>query len=78
MSFRDPSGDVGAFDEAIKDVAKTFQSFTDARVLRGQFLNIAGYPSTLPIGIDRLRASRLYAHRNIAQRITATLCLSDG
>ena len=81
VSFRDPDGNVDAFEETLKDVAKTFQSFTDARVLRGQFLNVAGYPSTLPIGVDRLRASRRYAHRNIAHCVplaTAACGCPDG
>jgi len=65
-SFRHPGGDEDEFDELLKSVAKTFGSFTDARVLRGRFLGVAGLTSTLPIGVDRLRATRRYAHRNIA------------
>jgi hypothetical protein len=65
-SFRDPTGNPDRFEETIKDVAKTFQSFTDARVLRGRFLNFQGFAATVPLGIDRLRARRLYAERNIA------------
>jgi hypothetical protein len=65
-SFRHPGGNEDEFNEIVGDVAKTFQSVTDARVLRGQCLGAPGFASTLPIGVDRLRASRLYAHRNIA------------
>ena len=68
-SFRHPGGNEDEFNEVLADVAKTFQSFTDARVLRGHCLGAPGFTSTLPIGVDRLRASRLYAHRNIAHCI---------
>jgi len=64
-SFRHPGGDEDEFDELLRGVAKTFGSFTDARVLRGRFLSAAGLASTLPLGVDRLRATRRYAHRNI-------------
>ncbi|MGI9097112.1 MAG: VirB4 family type IV secretion system protein [Solirubrobacteraceae bacterium] len=64
-SFRHPGGDEDELDELLRGVAKTFTSFTDARVLRGRFLSAAGLTSTLPIGVDRLRATRRYAHRNI-------------
>jgi hypothetical protein len=64
-SFRHPGGDEEEFDDLLRGVAKTFGSFTDARVLRGRFLSVAGLTSTLPIGIDRLQATRRYAHRNI-------------
>ncbi len=65
-SFRHPGGDEDAFDELVSEAAKTFASFTDARVLRGHCLGAPGFASTLPIGVDRLNAHRLYAHRNIA------------
>lgn len=64
-SYRHPGGDEEELDELLRDVAKTFGSFTDARVQRGRFLGAAGFASTLPLGIDRLRATRRYAHRNI-------------
>ena len=38
-------------------------------VIRGAFLNLAGWRSTLPLGHDELRATRAYAHRNIAHCI---------
>jgi len=64
-SYRHPGGDEDELDELLRDVAKTFGSFTDARVQRGRFLGAAGFASTLPLGVDRLRATRRYAHRNI-------------
>jgi len=52
-SFRHPGGDEDEFDELLRGVAKTFGSFTDARVLRGRFLSAAGFASTLPLGWRR-------------------------
>ena len=66
VSFRQPTGNATEFGERLKKTASAFVSLTDARVLRGAFLNVPAYPCTLPIGVDPLRATRGYAHRNIA------------
>ena len=66
VSFRQLDGDQEAFGERLKSTARAFSSLTDARVLRGAFLNVQAYPCTLPIGADPLRATRAYAQRNIA------------
>ena len=66
ISFRQLDGDGEQLDERLRKTAAAFQSLTDARVLRGAFLNIQAYPCTLPIGLDPLRATRAYAQRNIA------------
>ena len=66
ISFRQLDGDEGLFDERLKKTAAAFQSITDAKVLRGMFLNVQAWPTTLPIGVDPLRATRAYAQRNIA------------
>jgi hypothetical protein len=66
VSFRQLDGDEVAFGERMKATARAFQSLTDARVLRGAFLNAQSWPCTLPIGVDPLRARRAYAQRNIA------------
>lgn len=66
VSFREPDSDPAEFGERLKKTATAFQSLTDARVLRGAFLNVHSYPCTLPIGLDPLRATRAYAQRNIA------------
>jgi hypothetical protein len=66
VSFRQLDGDQTSFGERLKTTAREFQSLTDARVLRGTFLNVQSYPCTLPLGIDTLRATRTYAQRNIA------------
>jgi hypothetical protein len=81
VSFRQPDGDATAFGERLKKTATAFQSLTDARVLRGAFLNVQAYPCTLPIAVDLLRATRRYAHRNIAHcspLITAACGSPDG
>ena len=66
VSFRQLDGDETAFAERLKSTARAFQSLTDARVLRGAFLNVQSWPCTLPIGVDALKAKRAYAQRNIA------------
>jgi hypothetical protein len=66
VSFRQLDGDEVAFGERLKATARAFQSLTDARVLRGAFLNVPSWACTLPIGVDQLRARRGYAQRNIA------------
>jgi hypothetical protein len=81
VSFRQPAGDATAFGERVKKTATAFTSLTDARVLRGAFLNVSAYPCTLPIAVDPLRATRRYAHRNIAHcspLITAACGSPDG
>jgi hypothetical protein len=81
VSFRQPDGDATAFGERVKKTATAFQSLTDARVLRGAFLNVSAYPCTLPIAVDPLKATRRYAHRNIAHcspLITAACGSPDG
>ena len=65
-TFRQLDGDETAFGERMKATARAFQSLTDARVLRGAFLNAQSWPCTLPIGVDPLKARRAYAQRNIA------------
>jgi hypothetical protein len=66
VSFRQLDGDQVAFTERLKTVARAFESLTDARVLRGAFLNVHSFPCTLPIGVDALGATRTYAQRSIA------------
>jgi hypothetical protein len=67
VSFRELHGDEVAFGERMKATARAFQSLTDARVLRGTFVNVQSWwPCTLPIGVDPLPAKRAYAQRNIA------------
>jgi hypothetical protein len=81
VSFRQPDGDQAAFSEQLKKIAGAFQSLTDARVLRGAFLNVQAYACTLAIGVDALRATRRYAQRNIAHctpLVTAACGCPDG
>jgi hypothetical protein len=81
VSFRQLDGDATAFCERLKTVARAFQSLTDARVLRGAFLNVQSFPCTLPIGVDALGATRTYAQRSIAHcspLLTATCGCPEG
>jgi len=66
FAVRQPDGEAETLDEVLSALAREFSGLTDARVLRGRWLNVDGFVLTLPIGIDRLRATRRYAHRNIA------------
>lgn len=73
-------GDADALDEALTALAREFAGLTDARVARGRWVNPDGWASTLPLGIDRLRAQRRYAHRNIAHCVPLATAASgfDG
>jgi len=64
-SIRHPGGDENEFDAVVAEARKQFESMTGASVLRGHFLGARGLASTLPLGTDRLAATRLYGHRNI-------------
>jgi hypothetical protein len=66
FSCRQPDGEAETLDELLGALAREFSGLTDARVLRGRWLNVDAFVSTLPIGEDRLGAQRRYAHRNIA------------
>jgi hypothetical protein len=72
VAIRDPRGDTEAFDTLVKATAREFQAHTGARVLRGRRLSIPGFTSTIPIGLDTLRATRSYAQRNIAHCLPLT------
>lgn len=64
-SYRQPAGDAEDLDERLTALAKEFGSLTDAKVMRGRFVNRRGLVATMPIGQDPLKARRRYAHRNI-------------
>ncbi len=71
-SIRDPRGDVEQFTRVVSAHASEFYQLTNARVTRGRRLCLPGFTSTLPVGVDRLRASRSYAQRNIAHCVALT------
>jgi len=79
-SIRDPQGRLEYFERTVKQTASEFHALTNARVIRGRRLCLPGFTSTLPIGIDKLRATRSYAHRNIAHcvALTSSRCGSPG
>jgi len=80
LALRDPSGDAKAFEQTVADCARAFHGLTNARLVRGRRLCLPGLTSTLPVGVDRLRARRSYAQRNIAHCIplTSTSCGSPS
>jgi hypothetical protein len=81
VAIRDPRGEADAFESLVKATAREFQAHTGARVIRGRWLSVPGLTTTIPIGIDALRATRSYAQRNIAHclPLTSSSCGSpDG
>ncbi len=79
-SIRDPHGRLEPFQRTVKQTAAEFHALTNARVIRGRRLCLPGFTSTLPLGIDELRATRSYAQRNIAHcvALTSSRCGSPG
>ena len=71
-SIRDPRGDIESFERTVKQTCSDFHALTNARVVRGRHLALPGFTSTLPLGIDKLRATRRYAQRNIAHCVALT------
>ena len=81
VAIRDPRGHADAFESLVKATAREFQAHTGARVIRGRWLSLPGFTTTIPLGIDALRATRSYAQRNIAHclPLTSSSCGSpDG
>ena len=79
-SIRDPRGRLEQFTRTVKQTATEFHALTNARVIRGRRLCLPGFTSTLPLGVDQLRATRSYAQRNIAHclPLTSSRCGSPG
>jgi hypothetical protein len=69
LAIRDPTGDEKRFEAIVSETARAFHAATNARMVRGRRLNLAGYTATLPLGVDPLHATRSYAQRNIAHCI---------
>ena len=63
-SIRDPHGRAEQFQRTVKQTAAEFHALTNARVIRGRRLNLPGFTSTLPLGVDELRAT---AHLRAAE-----------
>ncbi len=56
----------------MRQTCQDFHTLTNARVIRGRHLAKPGLISTLPLGVDRLRARRRYGQRNIADCVALT------
>ncbi len=72
LSIRDPRGNPETFQRTVKQTCSDFHALTNANVLRGRHLALPGLTSTLPIGVDALKARRRYAQRNIAHCVALT------
>ena len=66
LALRRPAGAEDELADLIGALARDFESYTDARLYTGRFVAEDSWISTLPAGVDRLHATRRYAHRNIA------------
>ncbi len=71
-AIRDPRGDPEMFGRTVRQTCADFHALTNARVVRGRHLALEGFTSTLPLGVDTLRARRRYAQRNIAHCVALT------
>jgi len=71
-SIRDPHGNPETFERTVKQICTDFHGLTNAKVVRGRHLALAGLTSTLPLATDHLRARRRYAQRNIAHCVPLT------
>ena len=65
LAIRRPAGEEEHLSELLARMAKDFESYTDARLYSGRFLVEDSWVSTLPLAVDRLGATRRFAHRNI-------------
>jgi hypothetical protein len=72
LAVRDPTANAREFDALVGETARTFHSLTNAKVIRGRRLNLRGFTSTLPLGVDTLNATRSYGQRNIAHCVPLT------
>jgi hypothetical protein len=66
LAIRRPAPERGELARLVARLAREFESYTDARLYTGRFLVEDSWLSTLPIAVDRLGATRRFAHRNIA------------
>jgi hypothetical protein len=71
-SIRDPNGNAETFARTVRQTTSDFHTLTNCRVIRGRRVAKRGFVSTLPIGVDVLRARRRYAQRNIAHLVPLT------
>jgi hypothetical protein len=65
LALRRPAGAEEQLADLLDALGKDFESYTDARLYGGRFLVEDSWTATLPLGSDRLGATRRIAHRNI-------------
>jgi hypothetical protein len=80
FAVRRPASETAELSDALGALARDFESYTDARLYAGRFLAEPSWVSTLPLGVDRLRATRKFAHRNIGDclPLLTTSASSEG
>jgi hypothetical protein len=71
-AIRDPRGHAEPFRRVVRQTCADFHTLTNARVVRGRNLAKSALISTLPFGVDRLKARRRYGQRNIADCVALT------
>jgi len=81
LALRRPADRRDELAQVAETVAKEFESITDAGVYPGRFVAADSWTSTLPLGVDRLAATRRYGSRNIGDCVpllSSTASASGG
>lgn len=80
LTVLDPDGDTERLDEITDTIGREFTSLTDATLRPSIGFARGTWASTLPLGIDRLGATRRYAARNVADVVPliGTRCGTPG
>jgi hypothetical protein len=65
LALRRPADEREQLTDLLGALSRDFESYTDARLYSGRFLAEDSWLATLPLGIERLGATRRFAHRNI-------------
>ena len=71
-ALRDPAGHPESFERTVKQTCADFHTLTNA-ASSAAAASLQGFTSTLPLGVDVLRARRRYAQRNIAHCVPLDL-----
>lgn len=65
LALRRPAHERDELADQLTALSRDFESYTDARLYTGRFLAEDSWIATLPLGDERLGATRRFAHRNI-------------
>ena len=69
FAIRRDAGEQVELAELAAALSKDFERYSDARLYGGRFLVEDSWVSTLPLGVDRLGATRRFAQRNVGDCI---------